>query len=56
VAVTMGKQMFYKQLEMGLDGAYQLASESMACNMMTEDAAHGIDSFMAKQKPEWKHR
>jgi 1,4-dihydroxy-2-naphthoyl-CoA synthase len=41
---------------MGLDGAYQLASESMACNMMTEDAAHGIDSFMAKQKPEWKHR
>jgi enoyl-CoA hydratase/carnithine racemase len=56
VAIAMGKQMFYKQLEMGLDGAYQLASETMACNMMSEDAAHGIDSFMAKQKPEWKHR
>jgi enoyl-CoA hydratase/carnithine racemase len=56
VAVSMGKQMFYKQLEMGLDGAYQLAVETMACNMMTEDAAAGIDAFMEKRKPEWKGR
>ena len=54
VAVGMGKQMFYRQLEMGLDGAYQLASETMACNMMTDDAAEGIDAFMQKRKPEWK--
>ncbi len=46
----------YRQMEMGLDAAYQLAVETMACNMMTEDAAHGIDAFMAKEKPEWKHR
>jgi enoyl-CoA hydratase/carnithine racemase len=56
VAVGMGKQMFYRQLEMGLDGAYQLASETMACNMMAEDAGAGIDAFMEKRKPEWKHR
>lgn len=56
VAVGMGKQMFYRQLEMGLDGAYQLASETMACNMMAEDAGAGIDAFMDKRKPEWKHR
>ncbi|MDA8257430.1 MAG: enoyl-CoA hydratase [Betaproteobacteria bacterium] len=56
VAIGMGKQMFYKQLEMGLDGAYQLASETMACNMMAEDAAEGIDAFMQKRKPEWKDR
>ena len=56
VAIGMGKQMFYKQLEMGLDGAYQLASETMACNMMAEDAAEGIDAFMQKRKPEWKGR
>ncbi|MCF8179202.1 MAG: enoyl-CoA hydratase [Sulfuritalea sp.] len=56
VALAMGKQMFYKQLEMGLDGAYQLASETMACNMMAEDAAEGIDAFMQKRKPEWKGR
>lgn len=54
VAVGMGKQMFYKQLEMGLDGAYQLAVETMACNMMAADAAEGIDAFMQKRKPEWK--
>ncbi|THF63507.1 enoyl-CoA hydratase [Pseudothauera rhizosphaerae] len=54
VAVRMGKQMFYKQLEMGLDAAYQLAAETMACNMMTEDAAEGIDAFIAKRKPEWR--
>lgn len=56
VAVRMGKQMFYKQLEMGLDAAYQLAAETMACNMMVEDAAEGIDAFIAKRKPEWVGR
>jgi enoyl-CoA hydratase/carnithine racemase len=56
VAVGMGKQMFYKQLEMGLDAAYQYASEVMACNMMTEDAAEGIDAFIGKRKAEWKGR
>src|SRR5581483_1286691 len=34
VAVATGKRMFYKQLEMGLEGAYQYAAETMACNMM----------------------
>jgi enoyl-CoA hydratase/carnithine racemase len=52
----MGKQMFYRQLEMGLDAAYQMAAETMACNMMTEDAAEGIDAFIAKRKPAWKGR
>ncbi|ATE60231.1 enoyl-CoA hydratase [Thauera sinica] len=56
VAIHMGKQVFYRQLEMGLDAAYQMAAETMACNMMTEDAAEGIDAFVAKRKPEWKGR
>lgn len=56
VAVWAGKQMFYKQLEMGLDAAYQLAAETMACNMMAEDAAEGIDAFIAKRKPVWTGR
>ncbi|MRR51560.1 MAG: enoyl-CoA hydratase [Rhodocyclaceae bacterium] len=52
-AVAMGKQMFYRLLEMGFDGAYQLAAETMACNMMTDDAAEGIDAFMQKRPPVW---
>jgi enoyl-CoA hydratase/carnithine racemase len=55
-AVRMGKQLFYRQLEMGVDAAYQLAGETMACNMMCDDAAEGIDAFMQKRKPEWKGR
>lgn len=55
-AISMGKQMFYSQLEMGLDAAYQHAAEVMACNMMCDDAAEGIDAFMAKRKPVWTER
>jgi enoyl-CoA hydratase/carnithine racemase len=56
VAVTTGKRMFYKHLEMGLEGAYQYAAEEMACNMMAEDAGEGIDAFIGKRPPEWKNR
>lgn len=54
VAIATGKGMFYRQLEMGLDEAYGFAAETMACNMMSEDAAEGIDAFMAKRPPTWK--
>jgi enoyl-CoA hydratase/carnithine racemase len=56
VAVRMGKQLFYRQLEMGLDAAYQVAAEVMACNMVSEDAQEGIDAFIAKRPPVWKGR
>ncbi|WP_371324574.1 enoyl-CoA hydratase [Dechloromonas sp. ZY10] len=51
VAVKMGKEMYYRQLEMGLVEAYDYAAEVMACNMMTEDAGEGIDAFMQKRPP-----
>lgn len=56
VAVTVGKRTFYKHLEMGLEGAYQYAAEEMACNMLADDAAEGIDAFIAKRPPNWKNR
>ncbi|MEM7112652.1 MAG: enoyl-CoA hydratase [Chloroflexota bacterium] len=56
VAVSMGKEMFYKQLEMGMDEAYHYASEVMACNMMADDAGEGIDAFMEKRSPVWTHQ
>lgn len=52
--VGMGKKFFYEQVEKDLTGAYALASEGMACNMMLEDAAEGIDAFIGKRKPEWR--
>lgn len=54
VAVAAGKQLFYEQLDAGLEQAYALASDAMVCNMMTEDAAEGIDAFMQKRAPQWK--
>jgi enoyl-CoA hydratase/carnithine racemase len=56
VAVRLGKGMFYRQLEMGLDEAYAYAAEVMACNMMSEDAGEGIDAFMQKRQPAYTGR
>jgi len=54
VAVTTGKKMFYKQIEMGMEAAYGYASEVMACNMMAADVGEGIDAFTQKRPPNWK--
>ena len=56
MAIKTGKSMFYRQLEMGVEDAYQIASDTMACNMMAEDSKEGIDAFMQKRPPVWKHR
>ena len=54
VAIAMGKQLFYRQLEMGIAAAYQLAGENMACNMMDEAALEGVQAFIEKRPPSWK--
>ena len=56
VAVATGKKMFYKQVEMGLEAAYEYAAGVMACNMMAEDVGEGIDAFAQKRQPNWKHK
>ena len=56
-AIALGKGLFYRQLEASLQAAYELANETMTCNMLTEDAQAGIDAFIAKQPPpDWKGR
>ena len=55
VAIRIGKEMFYKQHEMGLADAYDYAAEMMACNMMAADAAEGFDAFLEKRQPTWTH-
>ena len=52
-SMTLGKQAFYRQLEMGLTGAYHFAAQEMARNMMDRDAAEGVDAFIAKRPPNW---
>ncbi len=49
-AVRVGKTLFYKQLEMGIEAAYQLAGQSMACNMMDAQAQQGVAGFINKNK------
>lgn len=53
VAIAMGKGLFYRQLEMGIDAAYQLAGQTMACNMMEPAALEGVDAFIEKRPPNW---
>lgn len=56
VAVRTGKELFYSQLERGIEDAYALAGNAMACNMMAHDVGEGIDAFIEKRKPEFKNR
>jgi enoyl-CoA hydratase/carnithine racemase len=56
LAIANGKRLFYRQLELGAGQAYGLASEAMACDMMTEDAKEGIDAFVGKRVPKWQGR
>jgi enoyl-CoA hydratase/carnithine racemase len=56
VAVTAGKRLFYRQRDLDLGAAYDVAAETMACNMMAEDVGEGIDAFMQKRPPVWKGR
>ena len=53
-AVAAGKGLFYRQLETGIEGAYALASETMACNMMDDATLEGTQAFIEKRAPRWK--
>jgi enoyl-CoA hydratase/carnithine racemase len=53
-AVRLGKALFYKQREMGIEAAYQLAGQTMACNMVHEVAQEGVQAFIKKRNPSWR--
>ena len=55
-SIRLGKEMFYRQLQMDLADAYAYASERMACNMDSYDAREGIDAFIQKRRPEWQNK
>jgi len=53
LTLKIGKEAFYRQLEMPLEDAYAYASEVMVTNMLARDAEEGIDAFLEKRDPEW---
>ncbi len=56
LTIKIGKQAFYKQLEMPLRKAYAYTSKMMTINMMALDAKEGISAFLEKRKPRWKNK
>jgi enoyl-CoA hydratase/carnithine racemase len=54
VAIAMGKEQFYRQLEVGIEQAYAIAGQTMACNMMDTSALEGVQAFIDKRKPDWR--
>jgi len=56
VAVAMGKELFYRQIELGIGAAYEVAGQTMACNMMDEAALEGVQAFIDKRPPRWSQR
>lgn len=53
IAVAMGKEFFYRQVELSIAAAYESASQTMACNMMDEAALEGVQAFIEKRPPRW---
>jgi enoyl-CoA hydratase/carnithine racemase len=56
LTVKIGKEAFYRQIEMPLAEAYKYAAEVMVENMLARDAEEGIDAFIEKRAPKWEDR
>ena len=54
--VAIGKETFYKQLEMPMSQAYAYAKEVMTLNATLPDAREGMSAFLEKRKPVWGAR
>lgn len=55
LALALGKQLFYRQLEGGMEAAYTDAAQTMACNMMDDSALEGVQAFIDKRPARWGH-
>lgn len=54
LTLRIGKQAFYRQIEVSQDEAYGLMSQTMAENAMTCDAQEGMSAFLQKRRPTWR--
>ena len=51
--IAAGKALFYRQLELGIAPAFQLAGQAMACNMIDDIAQEGVAAFIDRRSPNW---
>jgi enoyl-CoA hydratase/carnithine racemase len=56
LTIKIGKEAFYRQIEMPLADAYRYTSEVMVENMLARDAEEGIGAFIEKREPKWEDR
>ena len=56
LTVGLGKRAFYRQIDLGLDAAYDICQEVMSENATAEDAQEGMSSFLEKRQPIWRGR
>ncbi|MDI9336695.1 MAG: enoyl-CoA hydratase [Gammaproteobacteria bacterium] len=52
--LSLGKRLFYQQIEVGIQAAYQLAQHTMACNAVHEVTQAGFKAFVDKKAPPWR--
>ena len=53
IVIGIGKQAFYRQLEMLQSQAYAYAKEVMSLNALAPDAQEGMCAFIEKRQPQW---
>jgi enoyl-CoA hydratase/carnithine racemase len=56
LTIGLGKRAFYRQIDLGLDAAYEVCQEVMSENAATEDAHEGMSAFLEKRSPTWRGR
>ena len=54
LTLKIGKQAFYRQIDLPQDEAYREMAETMATNAVTCDAQEGMTAFLEKRTPEWR--
>jgi enoyl-CoA hydratase/carnithine racemase len=56
LTVGIGKRAFYRQIDLGIDAAYDICEEVMSENATAEDAQEGMSAFLEKRPPTWRGR
>jgi len=53
--IAEGKRAFYEQMDLGIERAYEMASHVITSSFVHEEGREGMDAFIEKRDPKWKH-